>query len=499
MLTNRKFFIESLISIPNKERALVPFKFNTVQNILYKELHSRSIILKASQIGITSLIMALFLVDCITRPNTTSVVIAHEEFITQRLLAKAKIFEASIPEELKLGFNFPQMSHKSAYELSWANINSTFYIGSARSFVFGRGERIDNALCSEIAFWQDPERIMVPLGERVPKSGTLLLESTPNGEGNYFYDTWQRARSWSAGLSPFKPLFFPWWLCSDYKLGINEGLPADAHSPLDYSAEEAALVTNHNLSEEQIRWRRMKLASPLASMFRQEYAEDDQSCFLQVKEAVFDAQLLNDKSRDCYPPVGSYENASIWFYPEANHTYVLGADPTVGRVKKAAATVWDLHGLKLCARLSGMYEPPVFATKIKQLGRYYNSAMLVVESNNPGVAVLELLVGPYAPDPYSNLYYQRDLVTGRPTTRPGWTTTSRSKSYMIQQFKHLLPQLLIPDVELIKEARNFRYSGLNVDVVGEDDIMMSAMLALATRDAGPSRPALVGVSGWQNW
>jgi len=491
----KRYFIENLVLIPNKDRVSVPFKFNKVQQILYNGLMEmisagqppRIIVLKASQIGVTSFFMGLFLLDSIGVQNSTSVVIAHEEFITQRLLSKAKTFEASIPEELK-----PEMSHRSAYELAWADMNSTFYIGSARSFVFGRGERIDNALCSEIAFWTNPERITIPLGERVPRNGMLVYESTPNGEDNFFYEEWEKAKGWKDGKSTFRPFFLPWWLCEDYKCSVDEGLAADATTPLKYDAEERWLVKKHHLTEEQIRWRRMKLAS-LGEMFFQEYPEDDQSCFLQVKETVFDTELLIDKGRSCYPTKDTYENALIWFPPEEGHIYVLGADPTVGRVKKAAATVWDLRGLKLCARLSGMYEPPVFAEKIAQLGRYYNNALLVVESNNPGVAVLSYLAD------YPNLYYQRDLITGRVTNKLGWTTTSQSKSYMIQNFKQLLPQLTIPDIELIKEARNFRYSGLNIETIGEDDIMMSAMLALAARDAAPSRPALVGVTGWQRW
>lgn len=496
-----KGFIENFVMIPNKERVSVPFKFNKIQSILFEGLLEmikaglppRAIVLKSSQVGVTSVIMALFLVDSISRNNTTSVVIAHEEFITQRLLAKAKVFEHSIPEPLK-----PNMTHKSSYELAWEEVHSTFYIGSARSFVFGRGERIDNALCSELAFWADPERITVPLGERVPRNGILIYESTPNGEDNFFYEEWQKAKGWKDGKSIFRPFFFPWWLCEDYKCAIDEGLPADAYTPLKYTDDEKYLVEKYHLTEEQIRWRRLKIHS-LGEMFFQEYPEDDQSCFLQVKEAVFDNELLTEKGRRCYPAPHTYENAEVWFPPEKGHSYVLGADPSVGRVDKAAATVWDMLGLKLCARLSGMYEPAVFAEKIKSLGRYYNNALLVVESNNPGVAVLEHLTGIYCTDPYPNLYYQRDLITGRVTSKPGWTTTAQSKSFMLQNFKRLLPQLTIPDIELIKEARNFRYSGLHIETVGEDDIMMSAMLALAVIEAAPSKPAFVGVSGWKTW
>jgi len=485
LILDKRFFIENLMLIPNKNRVSVPFIFNLPQQMLYESLSNKTVVLKARQEGVTSLIMALFLQDCITRPNTTSVVIAHEEFITQRLLAKAKIFEASIPPEVK-----PEMHHKSAYELSWEDIHSTFYIGSARSFVFGRGERIDNALCSEVAFWQNPEKIINPL-LAMPEEGHIILESTPNGEDNYFCDTWKQAvRGWKDGASLFKPLFFPWWLCDDYQLGVEKGLPADAHSPLEYDGEEADLVKRHNLSEGQIRWRRLKLASPLGIMFKQEYAEDDQSCFLQVREAIFDTQVLNEKARGCFPPVDSFENTAIWFKPEEHHIYILGADPTVGIHDPAAFTVWDLAGLKLCARFKNILEPKPLAEKLKLIGRYYNKALLVVENNNPGVAVLSYLMD------YENLFYMRDINTGRPSGRAGWTTSAQSKSYMLQQFRQLLPQLTIPDIELIREARGFRYDGLSIETSGDDHLMMSAMLALAARDASAGKPAFQGTWGW---
>jgi len=484
LLTDRKYYIESLVQIPDKTRRQVPFIFNHVQDTLYNSYitNNKIIVLKASQIGMTSCIVALFLVDCITHPHTTSVIIAHEEFITQRLLNKAKVFEASIPEQYK-----PTMSHRSSYELRWEDIDSTLYIGSSRSYVFGRGERIDNALCSEIAFWQDPERIMIPLLERVG-SGRIILESTPNGEGNYFHSEWRKATDlYNRGLSIFKPLFFPWWENNEYRIPSGEGLPA-FHTITEYTEEEQYLVSKYGLTEDQIRWRRNKLASPLGEFFFQEYPEDDVSCFLSVKESVFDVNLINEKLRQTYDPPHTYDGALVWFPPTEGHRYVIGADPTVGIHDKAAATVWD--NFTLCARLSGMYDPIIFAQKIKALGKYYNNAMLVVENNNPGIAVLGYL------QDYPNLYYMRDIVTGKPSGRAGWTTTSQSKTYMIQEFNSLLSQLVIPDEQLLQEAKNWRYNGLKVESMGEDDILMSSLMALATRNVTTPKPAFVGCAGW---
>ena len=498
LLTDKKFFIENLIEIPDKNRMPVPFKLNPAQELLHDNFTRRDIIVKASQLGCTSLVMALFLVECITKPNTTAVVIAHEEFITQRLLSKAKGFIDSIPDEFK-----PPMHHKSAYEMSWADINSTFYIGSARSMVFGRGERIDLALLSEIAFWPDPDRILVALDRAMPSWGHLVLESTPNGEDNRFHELYVENKTAAAtGSNIYTCHFLPWWVEPSYSMDIED--PAsrvvDRHSPLDYSEEEQWLIRNHDLTEAQIRWRRARMAS-LGRMFFQEYAEDDESCFLQVSDTAFDNEVLNQKRLDCYPAKLDMEIASgdtsakleIWYPPEEGHLYIIGADPTVGIHDPAAVTVWDLHGMKHCATLTGLYKPEILQDLLKQIGKYFNNGCLVVENNNPGVAVLGYLMD------YCNLYYHVDINTGKQGSRAGWTTSHQTKAYMVQQFRRLLPSLIIHDIRIIQQARNLRSEGLTTVSVGPDDIIMSSMIAIATREAIPTKRGLVGQAGWKRW
>lgn len=498
LLTDKKFFIENLIEIPDKERNPVPFKFNSAQTALYDNFTNRDIIVKASQLGCTSLIIALFLIDTITRPNTTSVVVAHEEYITQRLLGKAKTFINSIPDEFK-----PVMNHDSSYELSWKDINSTFYIGTARSMVFGRGERIDNALCSEIAFWPDPDRILVALDRAMPPWGHLVLESTPNGEDNRFCELYKTNKAATAsGENIYTCHFLPWWVEPSYSMAQDDPATrvADRHSPLELTEEEQWLSSNHNLTEDQIRWRRARVAS-LGRMFAQEYAEDDEECFLQVSDTAFDNDVLNQKRLECYPPKftmeisvgGTSAKLEVWYPPEDNHLYVIGADPTVGIHDPAAVTVWDLNGLKHCATLTGLYKPEIFQDMLKQIGRYYNNGCLVVENNNPGVAVLGYLMD------YPNLYYHVDINTGKQGNRAGWTTSHQTKAYMVQQFRRLLPSLTLHDIRIVQQARNLRSEGLQTISVGPDDIIMSVMIAIATREAIPTKRGFVGQAGRKNW
>ena len=42
----------------------------------------------------------------------------------------------------------------------------------------------------------------------------IILESTANGVGNYFYQQWRQAE---AGMSPFQAIFVPWYWQDEYR------------------------------------------------------------------------------------------------------------------------------------------------------------------------------------------------------------------------------------------------------------------------------------------
>ena len=494
ILSNDRRYIESFMKIEDKDRVLVPFKFNRVQDHFFKNMTGRDIICKASQLGFTSAIVALFLKDCMTRPGTTSVIVAHEEFITQRLLNKAKFFESLIPEGIK-----PKLHHRSTYELSWEDINSTFYIGSARAYIFGRGEVIHNFHASEIAFWADPERIMVPTLQRVPLNGRVIMESTPYGEGTYYHHQFKQAEE---GRSRFKAHFYPWWWAVEYSIGPDSpaALPGDKCSPLkELQPDELKLMELHQLTENQIRWRRSKI-SEIGQMFFQEYPEDTETCFFTSTEMVHNKITLDTWARGCYPAPYSFEQAQVWFPPEENGAYIVSVDPTVGVTNKAAATVWSTHTEKFrhCATLKGLYDPVVLSDKIKSLAQYYNQALLVIEANNPGLVVISQCVN--GDNPYRNLYFRRDMVTGAQGKQVGWLTTPSTKPFAITKFEQSLDHIETYDIDLVREARNQRYVGMIVESMGEDDIYMSAIIANAVTGIGPTiKKGLVGQAGWKRW
>ena len=128
---------------------------------------------------------------------------------------------------------------------------------------------------SEVAYWPNAAEHAKGILQAVPDEDDteIILESTANGVGNYFYQQWQRAE---AGESPFQAIFVPWYWQPEYRksgLGVTR------------SAEEEKIVELFGLDNEQLAFRRSKIAELSADggdgvfAFKQEYPMTAQEAF----------------------------------------------------------------------------------------------------------------------------------------------------------------------------------------------------------------------------
>ena len=248
----RKFIHDNFSIIDRETQVPVPFKFNKVQDKYYNMLQEengadmdgiREIVLKARQEGMSSFILALFTVDFILRPYSVSICISHRKDSTDLLFKKVKFYLDCYlvnlaKRELKKNYNLEEPKKgepredydkavedlKEKFEKEFFDSNnknlienksnkSTFYIGTAGAKVGGRGGSARNVLFSECAFYQDTDlitaqEIVVATTQQVPQGmGMVFIESTANGEGNYYQETWEQAERFE---SIYKPRFFGW-------------------------------------------------------------------------------------------------------------------------------------------------------------------------------------------------------------------------------------------------------------------------------------------------
>ena len=120
MAINAKKYIERALKIRDKEGKIVPLLLNAPQRKLYDALaaqHSagrpmRAIVLKARQMGFSTLTEGLIFERTATRRNIRSVVVAHVEDSTAKIFEMTKLFYNELPDPLR-----PQLQARNAQEL----------------------------------------------------------------------------------------------------------------------------------------------------------------------------------------------------------------------------------------------------------------------------------------------------------------------------------------------------------------------------------------------
>ncbi len=98
-------YIEACLKIRTKSGAVVPFHLNAAQGKLYAAAKRqqdagrpvRLIILKARQLGFSTLTEALLFHACATRENTHALVVAHREDATANRFRMSKSSTTSCP------------------------------------------------------------------------------------------------------------------------------------------------------------------------------------------------------------------------------------------------------------------------------------------------------------------------------------------------------------------------------------------------------------------
>lgn len=197
-----KRFVEDNLTIINKEGKEVDFALNKAQNLFVQEATGRDIILKARQMGFTSLITATYDADFILKENSQSVVVADNADNAMAMLERVKWYLQSY--ERKNDTKVP-LKYNSKYELANAVMNSKFNIGTAQNAEFGRSRTIFNAHLSEAAFYPYFRLMIASLLQAVVEDGKVVIETTANGF-NDFKTFWDES---VLGKTGFTPHFYP--------------------------------------------------------------------------------------------------------------------------------------------------------------------------------------------------------------------------------------------------------------------------------------------------
>ena len=406
------------------------------RNGVYTLRGAREDILKARQEGFSTLWLALYFLDTINNPLTQSIIVAHDAETTERLFKIIHRFYESLPPEKKR-----PKKYSNKREIEFSDIDSIISVGTAGAVNLGRGGTINNAHLSERAFWRNGGDVELGLLEAVPFDGNVTRETTANGLNEYYEERQEQER----GESSFIPRFFGWNLHPEYKIAV----PPD----FQITEEEAALAKAYALSEEQLAWRRVK-AKDLKEKFVQEYPLNAQEAFVSSGNPYFDRaylfDLLNSLQEARWNPLGgvtipdayarvraAYQKGQLhlWQLPEPGKRYAIGADTAEGldaddKHDFDSADVGEKETWTQVAHLHGLWDTHEYGLLLAELGAWYNNALLGVERNNHGHAVLNATIHTAR---YPNVYYHEeyDEHKEKAQRKPGWPTTPKTKYFAL--------------------------------------------------------------------
>ena len=480
MNINTKQYIEKYIKIRDKAGKIIDLKINQGQQKLYdaiKEQHNqgkpiRIIVLKARQIGFSTLTESIIFKNTATKFNVNAGIITHKEEATTNLFNMSKRMYDNLPADMK-----PSLKRSNAKELIFDNdegtgLKSKIKCMTAGSSGVGRSDTFNYLHISELAFWgNNAKETTIGLFQAVPNlpNTMIVIESTANGF-EYFKELWDMAVK---GESDFIPVFVGWNELTDYKM------PYTGFELTDY---EKNLQRIYNLSLEQLSWRRWCIKNNCGGdeqQFKQEYPINPQEAFISSGNCVFDKEIVINRIQEVSKPikVGYFEykyddtmpigkkitdirwvndkNGYIELYELPNlYKYCIGGDTAGDGSDWFTGHVLNAKTGKQVARLRHQMDEDLYVRQMYCLGYYYQyknqrtgvitPALMCIESNFSSFPNKELVrLG------YSNMFVREkeDKYTGIMDKSYGFKTTSITRPVIIAE----LVKIVRESVELIND------------------------------------------------
>lgn len=414
-----------------------------LEDMRMKGIPIRVILLKARQWGGSTLVqLYIAWIQLLHKEGWYSAIVAQDASTSRKIKAMySKMLQElppwliDCPDNAKLAFT-PYEGSALDSIITYSNgaekaRDTVITIGTYNNPSAGRGGDMSCVHYSEVGFWEDtdgktPEDII-----RTISSSLLLepltvevIESTANGMENFFYKAYQKAKE---GKSNRRAVFVPWFMIERYTRKVEDDLEfanwlltyKDSDNPppgcLD-SGKYYWHLWEIGATFESINWyiEKRKDFIEHADMAA-EFPSDDVEAFKNSGNTAFSIYQLDTLKKSCKEPlyVGEVQgdevkgkNAlknvhfaddhkgllQIWCKPGKEHVkdrYLVIVD-IGGRSKSADYSdilvidrYWMMYGGKpeVVAEWHGHIDHDLLAWKAAQIAKYYNDALLVIESN----------------------------------------------------------------------------------------------------------------------
>ena len=277
--------LSNLYTITDKAGKVVEFKPNQAQLAFIEGYEQRNLILKARQLGMSTLLGIMQLDHCLWNDNQTAITIAHERSALEGLFERniRSVYER-LPDGIKQAV---PASRDRTHQLSFGNGSSLSVALSARSGTvqflhvseFGK-------VCAKYPL--KAKEIVTGAFEAVPENGIIAIESTAEGQSGYFHDYVMDAhRAESEGRdSGWKLFFLPWHEHREYRTSEHTVIQAPTRKYFAALDERGIKLT-----KEQQNWYQRKLSS-LGEDVKREHPSYVEEAFEASTEGAYYADQM---------------------------------------------------------------------------------------------------------------------------------------------------------------------------------------------------------------
>ncbi len=293
--------LDHLYWIVDKQAKSVPFRMNDQQRALVRRLWYRNLVLKARQLGFSTLMQIIELDQVIFNVNFNAVVIADTLPNAGKLFGKVEFAYDHLPALMREAYPLATKTKGAGLSFAHPDAEGLPQPSTISVSVSSRGGTVQLLHVSELGkiglkFPQRAEEIKTGAIPSVPQDGVIVVESTAEGAFGLFYDLCEPAMKRAEAGTPETVLdwrlhFFPWFECADYRLSDEDTALVEIQDALRKYFAKLQAELRITLDANQRAWY-AKTAETLGKKMRQEYPATPKEAFEQAIEgAVYGEQM----------------------------------------------------------------------------------------------------------------------------------------------------------------------------------------------------------------
>lgn len=380
------------------------------------------IILKARQLGISTISLALDLFWLMVFPGMQGAIVTDTEPNRDKFRILIDRYWESIPQKMKGNIKLVK-NNRSNLVLSNGSVLDYLVAGTKKGNAgLGRSRALNFVHATEMSSWGDPESLAslkAAMAQKHPNR-LYIFESTAKGF-NLFYEMWEKAKE---SPSSQKPIFLGWWSKDEYSLPKSDvrfdefwdGILSEDEKDTQKQVLE---FYQHEITPEQWAWYRWYEATESAGegMMQQEFPSTEEEAFISTGTSFFprhkigaDLKRLHEHkplfkaykyhmgedfaATEITPVETSYEaELRVWEPPNPSGEYIIGIDPAYGRNDNKdnhCVEIYRCYADKLVQVAEyATHNPETFqaAWAVAHLAGWYRNVVLMLEQQGPGQAI----------------------------------------------------------------------------------------------------------------